>query len=123
MAIRRESRKIERTPEQLAELKAARERFQRERPTPEDLAASGEWDRQPGWLTDAILTTVARVKAERQRRGLRLDDVSARSGIDKAYLSRLETGKVKNPTLATLGRYAESVGLHLAIDAVEATAG
>lgn len=37
MAIRRTYRKIERTPEELAELKAVREQFQRDRPGPEVL--------------------------------------------------------------------------------------
>jgi hypothetical protein len=40
--IRRVPRKIERTPEQLAELRAVREQFRRDRPTLEDLIASGE---------------------------------------------------------------------------------
>ena len=37
--MRREHRKIERTPEQLAELKAVRERFQRDKPTRAQLEA------------------------------------------------------------------------------------
>ena len=39
----REFRKTERTPEQLAEIKAVRERFQRERPSPKKLVESGEY--------------------------------------------------------------------------------
>lgn len=43
MAIRRVHRKIERTPEQAAELKAERERPRRERPTHDELMEAG-WE-------------------------------------------------------------------------------
>src|SRR5262249_12024721 len=36
--------------------------------------------------------------------------VAEKSGIDKAALSRLETGRQINPTVATLARYAKAVG-------------
>ena len=42
--------------------------------------------------------------------GLTLDDIARESGIDKAYLSRLEKGKVLNPTCETLYRYAAAIG-------------
>jgi hypothetical protein len=37
-------------------------------------------------------------------------------GIDAPALSRLETGKVLNPTLATLHRRGESLGQKLDVD-------
>jgi transcriptional regulator with XRE-family HTH domain len=46
----------------------------------------------------------------REHKGLSLDDVSKASGIDKAQLSRLESGKKLNPTVHTLMRYARAVG-------------
>jgi transcriptional regulator with XRE-family HTH domain len=39
----------------------------------------------------------------------------AREGIDRAVLSRLETGKNLNPTFATLSRYAWALGKTLSI--------
>jgi ribosome-binding protein aMBF1 (putative translation factor) len=116
MALRRVHRKIERTPEQLAERHAVRERFQRDRPTLEDLIASGEYE-GPHRLGDVMefRSAVATLKRERERRGLSLADVSERSGIDKGMLSRLENGKLLNPTLATLWRYAEAIGAHITI--------
>ena len=42
------------------------------------------------------------------------DEVAARSGIDKAQLSRLENGKVHDPRSSTLSRYARAVGKRLA---------
>ncbi len=46
------------------------------------------------------------LKRERERCGLSINDVAARSGFDRAVVSRLENGKQDNPTVATLMRYA-----------------
>lgn len=64
----------------------------------------------------AILTLIARFKSERERQGLTLAEVASRMGIDAPALSRLETGKMLNPTLATLLKWAESLGQKLDID-------
>jgi len=61
----------------------------------------------------AILSLVARFKAERERQGLTLASVAERMGIDAPALSRLETGKMLNPTLATLHKWAEALGRKL----------
>ena len=63
----------------------------------------------------AILSLVARFKAERERQGLTLAEVAERMGIDPPALSRLETGKMVNPTLATLHKWAESLGQRLEV--------
>jgi DNA-binding XRE family transcriptional regulator len=123
MAIRRVHRKIERTPEQLAELRAVRDRFQREKPSLDDLIASGEYSgpyRQGDVL--AFLSAVASLKRERERRGLTLAEVSKRSGLDKGMISRLENGKVLNPTISTLWRYADAIGarINLAVEPMAA---
>jgi ribosome-binding protein aMBF1 (putative translation factor) len=49
------------------------------------------------------------LRKKRTEEGLSLDDVARASGIDKAYLSRLENGKVINPTFETLYRYAAAI--------------
>ena len=61
----------------------------------------------------AILSLVARYKAARESQGLTLAEVAERMGIDPPALSRLETGKVLNPTLATLHKWAEALGQKL----------
>ncbi len=38
-----------------------------------------------------------RIRRQRRRHGLTLDDLSARTGISKPYLSLIETGRVANP--------------------------
>ncbi len=58
------------------------------------------------------------------RQGLTLADVSDRSGLDIGLLSRLENGKVANPTLTTLWRYANALGRTVTLDVGEsATSG
>jgi len=64
----------------------------------------------------AILSLVARFKTTRELQGLSLADVATRMGIDPPALSRLETGKMLNPTLATLHKWANALGQKLKID-------
>jgi DNA-binding XRE family transcriptional regulator len=64
----------------------------------------------------AILSLVARFKAARESQGLTLAEVAERMGIDPPALSRLETGKMLNPTLATLHKWAEALGQKLHVD-------
>src|SRR5207248_1700473 len=90
-----------------------RERLQNERPSLEDLLRAGDCD------PDAIMTmgmyfdvqkALQALKQNRKRRGLTIGDVSERSGLDRAVVSRLENGKQDNPTVATLMRYAAAIG-------------
>lgn len=64
----------------------------------------------------AILRLVARFKAVRESQGLTLAEVAERMGIDPPALSRLETGKTLNPTLATLHKWAAALGQKLDVD-------
>lgn len=50
------------------------------------------------------------LKEERERQGLSLADVKARSGIDRSTLSKLENEEDPNVTMNTLMRYAQAVG-------------
>jgi DNA-binding Xre family transcriptional regulator len=101
-----------RTPDELAELRAERERFGQARPGLDDLIDSGEVDPADvstmGNYLD-LLDVVTALRHERERLGLSLTDVAARSGIERSAISKLETGKVMNPTVSTLQRYAEAL--------------
>jgi hypothetical protein len=111
--------KVERTPEELAELKAERERFPSERPGMDELIASGDYE-GPGRQGDlmALLSAIAELKRQRDERGLGLADVSQRSGLDRLLLSRLENGMVLNPTMATLWRYADAIRSQISLAVV-----
>jgi transcriptional regulator with XRE-family HTH domain len=45
-----------------------------------------------------------------------LADVAERMGIEAPALSRLETGKMLNPTLATLHKWAQALGRRLEVE-------
>ena len=51
---------------------------------------------------------IMRLRHERERLGLSLNDVAESAKIDKAALSRLENGQQANPTVNTLVRYAQA---------------
>jgi ribosome-binding protein aMBF1 (putative translation factor) len=53
------------------------------------------------------------LRKERERIGLSLGEIAARAKIDKAALSRLESGQQLNPTVKTLMRYARALGRSL----------
>jgi transcriptional regulator with XRE-family HTH domain len=102
--------KPKRTAEQRAEEEAVRRQHAanpvRQRP-------AGSINRQS---FAAILSLMGRFKAVRESQGLTLAEVAERMGIDAPALSRLETGKMLNPTLATLHKWAEALGQKLDID-------
>lgn len=111
MSVRRESRKMERTAEQLARERAIRERYQRERPSPEQaLAESGHGDFVPLGEVFFLREFAVGLRRERERLGITLAELSDRTGIDQAALSRLETGRAVNPTVDTLYRVAAALG-------------
>ncbi len=108
---RRTDSRVERTPEEAAELRAVRERFQREKPTLEEvLAATGQTEAIPlGEYLHAQELLLA-LRKERERQQVTLAQLAERTGYDPAVLSRLFTGRQANTTLATVGRIANALG-------------
>jgi DNA-binding XRE family transcriptional regulator len=101
-------------PKRTAEQRAEEEAIRRQH------AANPIRERPAGAINQrdfaAILTLLARFKAVRERQGLTLADVAERMGIDPPALSRLETGKMLNPTVATLHKWAEALGQKLDVN-------
>lgn len=98
-------------PERTAEERSEEEAVRRQHATnPVRKRPAGAINRQ-SFAT--ILNLVARFKAARESQGLTLAEVAGRMGIDPPALSRLETGKMLNPTLATLHKWAEALGQKL----------
>lgn len=56
---------------------------------------------------------LAKLKAARQKKRLSLADLRRLTGMDRSALSKLEAGQRHNPTVDTLVRYAEAVGLQV----------
>jgi len=62
---------------------------------------------------EALWEVLAALRLERERQGLTLADVSARTKIDQTTISKLENGRLPNPTYSTLRTYAHALGLRL----------
>ena len=68
---------------------------------------------------DKIDDLVKQLRSAREEKGLSLADVSERTGMDRSALSRLESGDRPNPTVDTLVRYADAVGMRLEVSLVD----
>lgn len=111
MTVKRVTQQSNRTPAELADIRAVREKYRREKPSPEAaLAESGHERLVP--LGEVILLhqLLALLKHERERQQLTLAIIEDRTGISQAALSRLETGRTANPTLDTLYRISTALG-------------
>jgi ribosome-binding protein aMBF1 (putative translation factor) len=112
MTVKRGLRKVERSPEEQARIDAIREKYQRERPGPDQVVASAEHEgpMQAGAYWE-VRRVMAELKAERERRGLTLAQLAERSGVDKGAIRKLEAGRQANPTVDTLSRIAAGLGI------------
>jgi DNA-binding Xre family transcriptional regulator len=78
----------------------------------------------PPLLIDPELAkALSALRAECERQGLSLSEVSERTGIDLATLSMIETGKVTNPTFGTLRALAHALNKQLSWSLVDEPAG
>lgn len=112
-AMRAHSKELgEMTPEQRAAVEAIRAR----RHTPESdaerelIREQAREEFPPASPDESLLEVMTSLRAERERQGLSLADVSERTQMDKATLSKLETGKTANPTYFTIRTYARALG-------------
>jgi DNA-binding phage protein len=113
-------KKIARTAEENARIKAIREKFARWHPGPDELAATGEYD-GPIPLGEVIelQALLADLRRAREAAKLTLAEVAERTGMNRTAVSRLENGRQANPTFFTLVRYARAVGRKLVLDIEE----
>ena len=60
------------------------------------------------------------LKEIRNEKGLSLADLTEATGIDRASISKLESGQRANPTLATVSKYAAALGKKVVVSVVDA---
>ena len=110
MAIKRVQKKIDWTQEDRRRHEAIREKFS-DKPTIDELVAQGELSGQPVTLSTYLnLRVIVRnLRVLREQSRLSLADLSERTGMDKAMLSRLENGRVANPGIETIARYLDAL--------------
>jgi len=109
---------FEPTPEQRAAIRAIRERSRHDRPGPDELVDRGDIDEPvPHGQFLELACLVRELRRRREELGLSLTDVSERSGLTRAMVSRIENGWNLNPTLETLYRLALALGMHIGLSA------
>lgn len=108
------------TNQHLRMTKAEREQFANA--LAEELAAKAEnveFAKEAAALVRArcefSVDVVRQLREAREAAGVSLADLELATGIRKSVLSRLENSQAPNPTLSTLQRYAEAVGVSLEI--------
>jgi len=62
-----------------------------------------------------ISEAIRLLKAERELRGLSLADIGERTGLSKSAISKLENNDDANPTVNTLSKYADALGMTLGV--------
>jgi transcriptional regulator with XRE-family HTH domain len=103
-------KKLALAQEQKAVIEAIRARACKERPGPDEMIDRGELDALvPHAQYLEVRAFDVKMRGIRERLGLSLTDVSERSGLTRAVISPLETGRKQNATLETLFRYAEAL--------------
>jgi len=119
---------IELTPEQVQEVMSAKHAGQRRiaiTPTPEQSAAwrvAAERERRelkglPAEVAERQPSVYATaIREHRRAQGVSLAELSKRTGMTRAALSRIENGLNVNPTVETLRRIGEALGLRLIVD-------
>ena len=102
------------TPEDRTRHNAIRERFQKERPSLQQLVDSGEWTPPlPHYIYLELRLIVRQLKAAREVAGLSLAEVAQRIRLSPDGLADLERGVFDHPTVETLMRYVAALGKKL----------
>jgi len=79
----------------------------------ENVAAAREVARRLKAERQGIVDLVRHLRAAREQAGISLSELERRSGILKPSLSRLENSSGPNPTVLTLLRYAQALGMSI----------
>ena len=66
----------------------------------------------PGEITFAILDGISPIRAWREHRQIKMNELSKKVGISSAYLSQIENGK-RNPTIDTLKAIAKELEIDI----------
>jgi DNA-binding phage protein len=86
------------------------------RPAPPESASELAAFSDPSALGDHLdfVAFLTSARSAREARGLSVSEVADRMGVDHSAVSRLESGKQANPTVNTVMRYVEAIGLRVA---------
>jgi DNA-binding Xre family transcriptional regulator len=103
-----------RTSKEIERDAAIRRKYQTNKPSLEQIRADSDYTEPvPQGECLTLMGFAAAIRAIRQQLKLSLTDIAEISGIDKAQLSRLESGQAENPTYSTLDRIATALNKRL----------
>ena len=113
------------TPEQRAAVEAIKAKHRTPEYREEEAKVREEVRKEfpPLEADETIAGIAAALKVERERSGMSLADLQEKTGIDRATLSRIENGKVPNPTYSTLKAFAKAMGFRVVIKLERAETG
>ena len=66
----------------------------------------------PGEVTFAILDGISPIRAWRDYKGIKMNELAKKVGISSSYLSQIENGK-RNPTIGTLKLLAKELEINI----------
>jgi DNA-binding XRE family transcriptional regulator len=124
MIKRRKAKRVVKRLSHAAKAKHAKLRTEIEREFPPGKAKRPPQDSaQPADLGEYfdLQALVGELRKAREAQGMSLIDMQRATGIDRAALSRIETGENGNPTVTTLMRYGRAVGrkINVALSEIE----
>lgn len=70
-------------------------------------------------LNALVVELASDLKAARKAAGVSVAEVAAAVGMTRNEIARLESGRMTNPTIDTLERYAKAVGRQLRVSVVQ----
>jgi DNA-binding Xre family transcriptional regulator len=105
-----------RTTREQGRIQAMRDRFQKARPTLEQLLETGEYEgpirAEDAWPVDQLLSKLRHLRLQA---GITQRQLAHRIGLDPTALSRLESGRQPNVTVDTLQKLAKGLGYTLLV--------
>jgi predicted transcriptional regulator len=66
----------------------------------------------PGEITFAVLDGTSPIRAWREHKNIKMNELAKKVGVSSAYLSQIETGK-RNPTIDTLKAIARELAIEV----------
>jgi ribosome-binding protein aMBF1 (putative translation factor) len=105
------TKRMERTRQEKAAHAAVHERF-KNKPTIDELVAKGELQGETTTMGDylELQRLLHAARKAREDSGLTVTEIAKRAGMDKSVVSRLENGKLTNPTFRVVWQYTKAIG-------------
>jgi DNA-binding XRE family transcriptional regulator len=101
-------------PEHLAAIQEARRKIESEEKD-EIQAKLRDFRRRREQAAQELQRTIGALRGARLAKGYSIDDVERISGVDRATIVEIESMKAANPTIETLVRIADALGMDLLI--------